>query len=380
MRIGLDLLFLVPGESGGRETYARELVAAMLERDPELNATAFVNPAGAPVIESDFGDAVRVVTLPVSLTSRRQWATGELVQLPRAAGRARIEVLHSLANFAPASGSFRRVLTLHDLQYRAVPETLPWPRRVATAMLVGLAARRADRIITVSSASREEIVSQLGVAPGRIDVIPNGVSQPPLGVARRSFGERKVVLSVGTNLPHKNLRRLVEGLALMRGGERPLLLIAGHGTDEPALRSLVGSLSLDDDVRLLGYQEADELESLYASADCLVLPSLYEGFGLPVLEAMARALPVVCSDIPALREVGGGAALYFDARNPAAIADALRRALGDPVLTGRLKAAGRERAAGFSWSAAALATLECYGRVLELPTRASRSRARSSHL
>jgi glycosyltransferase involved in cell wall biosynthesis len=380
MHVGLDLLFLVPRETGGRETYARELVAAMLEREPTLTVTAFVNRAAAPALTRELGSAVRIVAVPVSIRSRVQWTTGELLLVPRAAARARVNLLHSMANFAPASGPFRRVVTIHDLQYRALPQTLPWSRRVATAALIAVAARRADRIITVSAASRRELVAGLRIDGERVVVIPNGVRRPPVRPERAgaSTGDRRVVLTVGTELPHKNLPVLMQALALMRPNERPLLMVAGHGTDGEGLRAFVRSLGLEDDVRLLGYQSSDELDALYAAADCLVLPSLYEGFGLPVIEAMARSVPVVCSDIPVLREVAGESAVYFDPTSSAAIADGIRRLLRDSVLADRLRASGEERAARFTWSAAADATLACYRDALATERRSPRRLMRAS--
>ena len=133
MRVGLDLLYLVPGETGGRETYARELVPALLERYPELELVAFVNRDAGPRLAAELGDGVRAVVVPVSARSRPQWAFGELALVSIAARRARVELLHSMANFAPAFGPFRRVVTIHDLHHKAVPQLLTWPARIGTA-------------------------------------------------------------------------------------------------------------------------------------------------------------------------------------------------------------------------------------------------------
>jgi len=378
MRVGLDLLYLVPGETGGRETYARELVPALLERAPELELIAFVNRDAGPRLAAELGDGVRAVVVPVSARSRAQWALGELALMSVAARRARVEVLHSMANFAPAWGRFRRVVTIHDLQYRAVPELLTPANRVATSALVSLAARRAQRIIAVSAAGAEEIVAGLGVARARIDVVPNGVRLPasattpvsPLSSttgelrARHRLDDRPLALAVATHLPHKNLPALIDALALIAPAERPLLAIAGHDTDDGRLQAQAAAAGVEEDVRLLGHCSTAELDALYALATCLVLPTLHEGFGLPAIEAMARSLPVACSDIPALREVGGSAALYFDPRSPAQIAAAIGELIADTGLAGRLRELGRVQAARFSWAAAAAGTLESYRRAL----------------
>jgi glycosyltransferase involved in cell wall biosynthesis len=372
MRVGLDLLYLVPGETGGRETYARELVPAMLARSPELELVVFVNRDAGAQLADELGDGVHSVVIPVSARNRPQWALGELALVSLAARGARIELLHSMANFAPAWGSFRRVVTIHDLQYKAVPELLSLPARAATHTLVSLAARRADRIIAVSATGRDEIVAGLGVEWDHVDVIPNGVrppsSMPSPDSTRERFrlGRRPVALSVATNLPHKNLLALIDALALMAPEQRPVLVFAGHGTDDGALASRASAVGVDEDVRLLGGLSTGELDSLYALADCVVLPTLHEGFGLPALEAMARSVPVVCSDILALREVAGSAAIYFDPRAHEQIAARIGEAIADADLAKRMRELGRARAADFSWSAAAEGTLASYHRALDL--------------
>ncbi len=371
MRVGLDLLYLNPGESGGRESYARELIPEMLAREPTLELTAFVNREAGLELAAELGKGVRAVRLSISERSRPQWALGELALVALAARHARVELLHSMANFAPSWGPFKRVLTLHDMQYKALPELMSWPMRAGTGAMVALGARNASRIIAVSAAGGEEIVAGLGIARERIEVVPNGVrlppsSPPPVGELRAELvvGERSVVLAVASNLPHKNLPSLIEAIRLIEPHERPLLVIAGHETDDGSLSERAVAAGVRDEVRLLGRRSTVELEALYALADCLVLPSLHEGFGLPVLEAMLRSLPVACSDIPALREVGGSAAVYFDPRDPRQIATSIRELLGSPEFSERLRREGHARAGLFSWGAAAEGTLGVYRRAL----------------
>ena len=182
-------------------------------------------------------------------------------------------------------GRFRRVVTLHDLQYRAVPELLTPARRLGTAVLLEAAARRADRVITVSQASGHEITEKLGIAPDRIDVIPNGVrlpdaaGRPSTGELRARFGlgDRPVVLAVGSDLPHKNLDRLLDAMALVPEARRPVLVLAGPGTDGPRLLEKAMAAGVSSDVHLAGFVAAADLDGLYALAELVVLPSLYEG-------------------------------------------------------------------------------------------------------
>jgi glycosyltransferase involved in cell wall biosynthesis len=366
MRVGLDLVYLVPGETGGRESYARELIPAMIAADRDLELVAFVNRDAGPRLAADLAEGVAAVVVPVSVRSRAQWAAAELALVSIAARRERLQLLHSMANFAPPWGSCARVVTIHDLQYRATPELLSWPARTATNTLVSLAARNARRIITVSAAGRDEVVAGLGVDPDRIDVVPNGVRPAPSCVStiglreRHCLGARAAILAVATNIPHKNLPVLIQALALIPRADRPVLMLAGHATDDQGLRARAAGAGVTDDVRLLGSCSTAQLDALYALAACFVLPTLHEGFGLPVLEAMARSLPVACSDIPALREVAGEAALYFDPRAPAQVAARITELLSNAPLADRLRTLGRARATHFSWSRAAEATLQSY--------------------
>jgi glycosyltransferase involved in cell wall biosynthesis len=371
MRVGLDLLFLVPGESGGRESYARELIPAMLEHAPELELVAFVNRDAVRSLDEELGGRGHTVAIPVSARSRAQWAFGEQALVSAAAMRERVQLLHSMANFAPAWGKFRRVVTIHDLQYLANPDLLSRFARGATHALISLAARRADRIIAVSHAGRDEIRRGLNVDAVRIDVVANGVRPAPPHVPTDGLrelyglGGRPVVLTVATRLAHKNLPVLIETLARIEPEDRPMLVIAGHGTDDGVLEGAAVAAGIGDSVRLLGRRTVEELNGLYALAACLVLPTLHEGFGLPVLEAMARALPVACSDIPALREVAGDAALYFNPRDPSQIAARISELTSDEPLASRLRELGRARAGMFSWQASAAGTLASYRKALE---------------
>jgi glycosyltransferase involved in cell wall biosynthesis len=285
--------------------------------------------------------------------------------------------MHSLANFGPATGPFRRVLTVHDLQYRAVPELLTAARRMGTAAQLTLAARHADRIIAVSGFARDELQRELGIPPERIAVIPNGVGaragaaepEPELRAALQ-LGGRRVCLNVASNLPHKNLPLLFAALSEIPSARRPVLVLVGGGTDDPALAAEADQAGVLADVRLLGYQPAPTVEGLYGLASCLALPSRYEGFGLTALEAMTRGLPVACADIPALREVVGGAALRFAPSSAQEAAAAIDRLVSDQELAGRLSSAGRQRAAHFSWDIAARGTIATYRKLLDGRTHA----------
>jgi glycosyltransferase involved in cell wall biosynthesis len=373
MHVGLNLLFLVPGETGGMEVYARELISELVVTAPDTRFTAFINREAAAESGGPWGEALESVTVPVNARRRVEWVRGEQQLIPPLASRLGIDLLHSLGSTAPAWGRFRRVVTIHDLNYRIVPEAHLGLLGHGMRLLVPLAARRSDRIIVPARASRDDLVRLLKVPPGKIDVVHEGLGatrrarptpEPELR-ARLGAGDRPIVLSVSAKRPHKNLARLLGALARIPVQRRPLLVMPGYRTPyEQELRARASALDLGGDVAFLGWIDASELEGLYAAASCFVFPSLYEGFGLPVLEAMARGVPVACSGRGALDEIAGDAALRFDPESEAEIAGALERLLSDPAEAERLRQAGYAQARRFTWTATARGTLASYERAL----------------
>jgi glycosyltransferase involved in cell wall biosynthesis len=372
MHVGLNLIFLVPREMSGLETYARELIPALHRQRPGVRLTAFVNREAAS--DPAWRELLPTVIVPVYGRRRSSWVRGEQVLLPALARRAGVDIVHSLASTAPAWGSFRRVVTIHDVIYRIHPEAHAGWRSLALRALVPLAARRSDRVIVPSKSTRDDLIRLLKVPGEKIDLVPNGLGTPPAAwwdseeELRRRYhlDARQLVLTVSLKRPHKNLLRLLEAIALIPRERRPILILAGHRTRyEDELRAAAAELGLLEETRFLAWIPSEELEGLYRIATCFVFPSLYEGFGLPVLEAMARGLPVACSDRGALAEVAGNAALTFDPEQPHAIAAAIETLLVDPEERERLRRAGRENAARFTWDEAAKRTLETYESALE---------------
>jgi glycosyltransferase involved in cell wall biosynthesis len=373
--IGLNLIFLVPGETGGMEVAARELIPALLRAGPEgMRFTAFVNREAAAAGGGPWGELLPAVTVPVKARNRLQWVFGEQTLLPRLAARAGVDLLHSLASTAPLWGRFRRVVTVHDLIYARYPEAHSGLREKGMSVLVPSAARRSHRVIVDSRSTREDLVELVGTDPDRIDVVPLGLgtlrTAEPLPQAevraRFGLGERRVVLSLSAKRPHKNLGALIAALAEIPAPERPALVLPGYPTAyEVELRRNAQELGVGDSVRFPPWVAAPELEGLWAVATAFVFPSLYEGFGLPVLEAMARGVPVACSNASSLPEVAGDAALLFDPHDRSAITGALRRLLDDGQLRERLRTRGQARAEQFSWDRTAELTLASYRRALD---------------
>jgi glycosyltransferase involved in cell wall biosynthesis len=372
--IGLNLIFLVPGETGGMEVAARELIPALLAEAPTgMRFTAFINREAAAAKDGPWGELLPAVTVPVNAHDRVQWVLGEQALLPPAAMRARVDLVHSLASTAPLWGRFRRVVTVHDLIYARFPEAHAGIRDKGMKVLVPQAVHRSHRVIADSLSTRDDLVQMLGVDAKKIDVVPLGLGSvrraTPIDEretrARFELGERRVLLSLSAKRPHKNLLALIGALARIPAAERPVLVLAGYPTEHEAeLRERARSKGLDADVRFPDWLSAEELEGLWALAEAFVFPSLYEGFGLPVLEAMARGVPVACSNVSSLPEVAGDAALLFDPHDESAIAGALRRLLDDEPLRERLRVRGLARVREFTWQRTARLTLESYRRAL----------------
>jgi len=354
------------------ETYARELIPR-LAADPELRVTCLVNREAAAHGGGPWGEACPMEVVPVNARNRLEWVRGEQQYVPRMADRAGAHVIHSLASTAPLWSRAARVTTVHDLHYRLVPDAHFGLRGLGMRVLVPAAVRRSRRVIVDAASTRADLVRHLHTPEAKIDVVPLAAN-PATGVGatgetvlreRLGLGERRVVLSVSAKRPHKNLVRLLDALAAIPAERRPVLVLPGYATPhEDELRARAQALGLGGDVVFVGWISTEDLEGLYALAALVVFASLYEGFGLPVLEAMQRGVPVVTSDRSSLPEVAGDAALVVDPEDAAAIAAAIERILADDVLAARLRAAGRARAATFSWERTALLTARSYARAV----------------
>jgi glycosyltransferase involved in cell wall biosynthesis len=372
MRVGLNLMFLVPGETGGMEVYARELVRHLAAHDG-IELVAFVNRETAAAGGGPWGELIRMQEVPVRARNRLEWVRGEQQHVPRLAAQAGCSLIHSLASTAPLHSRARRITTIHDLNYKLVPDAHFGVRGLGMRVLVPAAARRSHRIIVDAASTRVDLVRHLRIPADKVDVIPLGVSLRPTWEptpaaalrARLGLGDRPVLLSVSAKRPHKNLARLLEAIARIPAERRPTLVLPGYPTPHEAeLRARAMALGLDGTVAFPAWLPAQDLEGLYTLADAFVFPSLYEGFGLPVLEAMARGVPVATSDRSSLPEVAGEAALLFDPEDVDAMRAAVERILLDRTERERLRAAGYERVRAFSWERTAEQTVASYQRAL----------------
>lgn len=361
IRILVDLLFFT-GTKGGMESYVREVYRTIDPASDGVELIGFASKelaaAGAPWFPGTLVDS------GISGEDRVAWARGELFAVAREARRMHADLIHCPANLGPFRSRVPVVLTVHDLLPFRHPEYVPGAYAVILRSLIRFAARTARRVITISEASRADIARYLRVPAGRIDVVPLAGSpgDPDGGARPRGAAE---VLAVGNRMPHKNFTALIEALARIPEASRPHLTITGSHGDDP-LSPVVDRLGLGRWVSLRGWLSDDELESLYRTSTLLAFPTLFEGFGLPALEAMARGLPVLASDLPVLREVAGDAAEYVNAADVGALADALVQLVHDPTRLQRMSELGLHRSAEFSWRKTAVATLASFRRALSL--------------
>lgn len=369
--VGINAVFLQP-RFGGLEAQTRSIVPQLLRLAPGVRFSVFLNPSGRAVLEQeDWAGEVDLVTHPL-LGRRGLRALSELTLLGELAPRRGVDTLYNVALTAPLRTRAVNVVVLADVTWIVAPDPAVGATMRLWRTVVPTVARRADRVIAISDDGAGAIVEHLRVPRSRIDVVYPGHS---LGVleaptpeaqlrARLGLGDGTIVLSVSQKRPHKNLMRLVSAMVAVR--ERvpdAILVLPGNPTaHELVLRARAAALGLADAVAFPGYVDSADLEGLYAAARCFVIASINEGFGIPILEAQRRGVPVASSNASALPEAAGRAARYFDPYDEADIARAIGDVLADRELAARLVADGLVHQATFTWERCAEQTLECFER------------------
>jgi glycosyltransferase involved in cell wall biosynthesis len=351
----------------GIGTYIRNLLRHLsrLDRENEYVLLCHESDMG---VAGTLGENFRTV-----LEQAANYSMSEQFHIPLVLMREKPDVFHAPHYVLPVAVRSRSVVTIHDCIHLMFPQYLP--NRAAYAYARGAmwsAARRSDRILTVSEASKRDILHFFNVPPEKIVVVYNGIderfwmqpsSEEVARVRERFQLDHGFVLYAGTIKPHKNLVRLIEAFAALRKGEfeeLKLLIIGDEISKLPALRRAVHIHKLHKHVRFLGFLPDETLAALYRLAAVFVFPSLYEGFGLPPLEAMASGTPVVTSNVSSLPEVAGDAAILVDPYDVSSIVDGVRRVLTDPLLADELRKKGLTRARDFSWERSVARTHDIY--------------------
>jgi glycosyltransferase involved in cell wall biosynthesis len=372
MRIGIDYTAAARQQAGiGR--YTRELVGTLLDLPQDHQYTVFAATGGLQ--SADWTASIQGKARPRSLPLSDEWVARlwhrARLPVPVETFTGPLDVFYS-PDFVlpPTRRSTRRILTVHDLSFLHYPDHFV-PKLVRyLEKVVPRSVARADRVLADSQATRDDLISMMGVVPEKIDVLYSGVDarftpRPEPGErerlrARYGLGGQPYILSVGTIQPRKNHLRLVRVFAQLTGEVR--LVIAG-GPGWLYEDVMAEAARHPDRVQMMGFVDDADLPALYRGATLFIFPSFYEGFGLPVLEAMACGTPVVCSDRSSLPEVAGEAALLVDPHDEASIASGIELALSDEELRERMRARGLEQARNFTWERAARQLLAAFGSV-----------------
>ena len=392
MRIGVNTIPLFPGQIGGMESYIRNLLPHLVAIDREHDYYLFVARYNRHLFSFPNSNVVPVPTLSLQglryakggasrlagrlgqrLPRLSRWlvnavATADMLQKIR---QHKIDFWFCpLINLAPHRMSLPSVVSIPDLQPEFYPNFYRKDLRRWAQRRYPASCRDATRVITFSDFSRASIVTRYGVPPEKVHAIPLAVGddfhRPPEAAAllavRAKYALPPVYAFYPANTwPHKNHATLLQALRRLRikhGTRLPCVFTGVERDGHDAFLKAVEEHDLTGQVRVLGFVETRDMPLLYRGATCLVFPSLFEGFGLPVLEAMAAGCPVLCSRVASLPEVAGEAALYFDPQDPEAIADALHRVLTDVALRQALVRAGTHRVQHFSWERTARETLK----------------------
>ena len=372
MKIGVNALFLIPGEVGGSQTYLVETLRTMLRRYPQLQVVCFTNLENHTYLKTCFAAYPNAEQVPLKFHAENRFVRilREQFELPLKASKSRIDVLWSPGYTAPMRASCPQAVSILDLQYKKYPDDLTLPARIITDVLIRLAVRVCNKVLTISNFSKNEILHHTSLPASRIAVTPLAAADA-FGekIAQNELQERlnrllprvsRYILSVSNSYPHKNLDTLVKAFGMLEKRISHHLVIVGKPRrGEEGLRVAVNKLS--DSRRFIRLQAVPpkDLIALYKGADIFVFPSLYEGFGLPVLEAMKAGVPVVTTLMGAIPEVGGDFVVYADRPDSEWFAETMLQVIQwDPTFRATFISAAKNWAKRFSWENTAEKTME----------------------
>jgi len=372
LRIGVNALYLIPGGVGGTEIYLRNLLDALAEIDRRNEYFVYLNrETGLDLCPRQANFA------PVETGVKASFRPGRLIweqlRLPSHSRTDKLDVLFSPGFTAPLTGRGKRVTVIHDLQHKRQPQNFGRFELMAWDWCVAQSVKTASTIITVSESSKKDIIEFYGVPKQDVRVVSHGVEDDFFGLKKNeTYGpellteaglpDAPYLLAVSTVHPHKNWERLIDAYEAVARQEADLQLVVcglpGKSWDE--VKTLIAGKGLSKRVHLLGWQPRKTLIGLFKYAEALVFPSTFEGFGMPVLEALAAGTPVACSDIGPLRELAEGCASFFDPYSSDDIAAAIRGLRQDEFQRMKFVTAGLERSMNSTWQRAAQQTLAIF--------------------
>ena len=369
MRIGLNLLFIIPGQNGGTQTYAESLIKALAAIDKEDDFTVFVSREGA-ALELPKQANFHKVVCPVQAVRREVRYAYEQMLFPRLLSRYDFDVLHSLGYVCPLYSPCPSVVSIADLNYLTSWHGMSRSKQLFLGWFVTQSARHADAVLTISQFSKSELLHHLQVPDSKVSVTLLGPREAlPLSAecwedlaSQYGIGEA-YLMAFGSLTNNKNIARLVRAFARIYSQIPHTLLLVGHLPPGSELQAEIASLGVGSRIKFTGYVADAHIMPLLEHADLFVFPSLYEGFGLPVLEAQTAGIPVACSTAASLPEVAGDGAMFFDPTSTEEMGHVLLQCLLDQTLRDTLVERGYANAQRFSWEKTAHQTLEVYRRV-----------------
>lgn len=375
VRAGLNVMWLAPGVVGGSEDYTVALIDALADR-PDLDLTLFANERFAEV-HAERAGRIPTVVAPVSGDNRVTRVGTEALWLPRASSKANVDLMHHLGGTMPPMPGRPAVLTVHDLQPLMLPDNFSKVKRAYMSAVLPWSARHADVVVTLSTYTRDQLVETLGVDRDRTVVVAPGIDEPSDAELARwrehdvrtlyGLEDRPLFIYPAITYPHKNHCFLIDVFANVaeQHPDALLLLPGGTGPDEAAVMARIRDRGVWNQVHRLGRIPRVDLDALYLEAVGLVFPSKFEGFGIPLLEAMVRDCPVIAADTTAIPEAVGDGGVLLAPDNHDAWVDAIGRLLDDHEMRGHLVEVGRQRARSYDWADSAATLASAYVACLE---------------
>ncbi len=372
MRIGINLLYLIPGVVGGTETYAAGLLSGLSQIDNENKFFIFVNKNAAdwPIPENE--NFVRVIC-PVKGPIRYRRYFFEQYRLPKLLSQYKIDLVHSLGYVCPLRSPCPSVVTIPDLNYIDIAYSIGVGRRVMLRFFSTQAAKRANHVITISNFSKERFCRILKLPAEKITVTL--VATKMKDEINPSIKENELLTHYGIKEPyivafgggaiHKNIPRLIQAFVSLKDSLPHNLVLIGHLPPNIDLPAVLNDHALNNRLIATGYVPDSHIDPLLNRADLFVLPSLYEGFGIPLLEAQKAGVAVACSTAGSLPEVAGESVIFFDPYSVDSIAQTIYKCLSDNNLCAELRHLGQDNLKRFSWEKTASETMDVYRSVLK---------------